>query len=616
MRIRLLPNRFRRLSFKSKLFLSYILIVLIPVSISGVWIYNKVIVPVRGERLQLIEQAMSQLEATVNNDVDDIEKTGYLISTNIVLKKSLLKRYYDQSELIEVMNTSIQSLLSWFEATHKDIGDFRFFTVNETLPESDFFLPISLYSNQGWFQEMKEKIQTTYPYWEHWHVQREYPYGKKTNLPVYSMFYPINEDFTDEASYLEFEIDLGHFFSRSNALTLSQSGKVIAVDWKGKILSGSTEEAYSPQEVMRESTLQHIDLSIEGAGDLTYNGSKYRYVIKPIERLQTSFVGLVPHSEIDGPWMKTKSVFISLIVFLAILLAGLSFLLAGLIIKKIVTIVSHVRKIQNGNFQVRIPVRGEDEIDWLALNINSMAGQIDELVNRVYKSLVSQKEAELSALQAQINPHFLFNTLETLRMMAETGDQPQLSDAITALGSIMRYNIYNGKESVTLATEIEHIQDYMQIQNLLHNNRISLHSTVPENLHSYRIPNLLLQPLVENCIMHGMKDFQGSFRIEITIEKMSDQILRCTVHDNGRGIDPHRLAHIQKQLSLEPDLRSHPSSKNEGGQGAPSRSNGVGLANVSDRILYYFGQASGLTVESSPAQGTIVTLTLPIDQAT
>jgi two-component system sensor histidine kinase YesM len=428
------------------------------------------------------------------------------------------------------------------------------------------------------------------------------------------MFYPINEDFADETSYLEFEVDIGHFFSKSGAMALSQSGGVLAVDWKGGLLSAPPAAMEFSKDVTEHSSFRQIDFTVAGYGDLTYGGSSYRYVVKPIERLHASLVGLVPHSEIDSPWIKTRNVYLLLIVFLVIMLAAISFLLAGLLIRKIVRIVGNVRKIQNGNFQVRIPVHGEDEIDWLALNINSMAGQIDELINRVYKSQVSQKDAELKALQAQINPHFLFNTLETLRMMAETGDQPKLSDAITALGSIMRYNIYNGKEPVTLATEIEHIHDYVQIQNLLLNQRVSLDVSVPERLQSYRIPNLLLQPLVENCIIHGMKGIGGRrLSIEIVIEERLDQI-HCAIMDNGRGIDPERLDEIRSQLLQPPDKRS-PTAPDSDKNKETGRSGGIGLANVRDRIQYYFGPSSEMDLDSSREHGTVVTLTLPAGTA-
>jgi two-component system sensor histidine kinase YesM len=615
MQLSFLPRRLRRFSFKSKLFLSYMLIVLIPVSISGVWIYDQVIVPIRGERLLLIEQAMSQLQATVDKEVDDIENTGYLISTNIVLKKSLLKRYYDESEIIEVMNTSIQSLLSWFEATHKDIGDFHFFTVNETLPESNFFMPLSDVSDQPWYVEMAERIRTATPYWEPSHIQRDYPYSRNSDQPVYSMFYPINEDFPNDTSYLEFEIDLNHFFSRLQSLVLSKSGIVLAIDQQGQLIYSPESDSELANGVTGLPAFHQVDTMTAGSGDITYNGATYRYVVKPIDRLHTSLVGLIPIYEIDGPWIETKNVFIMLILFLTVLLAVLSFLLAGLLIKKIIVIVGSVRRIQNGNFKVRIPVNGEDEIDWLAVNINSMAGQIDDLINRVYKSQVSQKEAELIALQAQINPHFLFNALETLRMMAETRDQSQLSDAIAALGSIMRYNISSGRDSVTLATEIEHIDDYVQIQNLLHNNRITFHSSIPDSLLNDQIPNLLLQPLVENCIIHGMKGHVGNLLINIHIVEVNTPagpVIRCTVKDNGSGIALDRLEQIWQQLKLHPDQRLPLKPEAD----KPGRSGGMALINVSNRIHYFYGSASTMEVSSTLDDGTVVTLTLPIEATT
>jgi len=341
------------------------------------------------------------------------------------------------------------------------------------------------------------------------------------------------------------------------------------------------------------------------------DGSSYRYVVQPIDRLRTSLVGLVPHAEIDRPWIKTRNVFVLLIAFLAVLLAALSFLLAVLLIRKILKIVGGVRKIQNGHFQVRIPVKGEDEIDLLALSINSMAGQIDELINRVYKSQVSQKEAELKALQAQINPHFLFNTLETLRMMAETGRQPKLSDAIAALGGIMRYNISNVKEPVTLETEIEHIHDYAEIQNLLYNGRVAVDSFVPDSAREFRIPNLLLQPVVENSVVHGLKGFGGDLRVEIVVEELPGPGVRILIRDNGSGIDAARLARIRERLAREPDRRQqgqvYASSEPHGDTG---RSGGVGLENVRDRIRFFFGEASTMEVESELGGGTTVTLVL------
>jgi two-component system sensor histidine kinase YesM len=666
-------KRLVRFSFKNKLFLSYILIVLIPVSISAVWIYGQVIGPLQGERLALAEQATAQVQAAVNAQIDTIENTGYLISTNIVLKKALLKRYYDQAELIEVMNTSIQSLLSWFEATQSEVGDFRFFTVNETLPESNFFIPGSRFAAERWFTDMQKKIVDIYPYWEPWHTERAYPYSRQTGQPVYSMFYPINEDFPGETSYLEFEIPVRHFFAKPHAGNASKSGFILAADWQNQVVYAPADQAETAEGIALRDEFRGLDLSIAQTGALAYGGEGYRYVVKPVERLHTSLVLLVPAAEIDGPWMKTKTIFQLLILFLAVLLAGLSYLLSGLLIKKIIRIGTHVRKLQNGNFEAQIPVKGEDEIDWLAIHVNAMTSQIHELINRVYRAQVAEKEAELMALQAQINPHFLFNTLETLRMMAEMRDQPELSDGLTALGSIMRYNIVGGRQATTLALELEHIADYMEIQNLLHNNRISLTTSVPTELLGVSVPNLLLQPLVENCIVHGMKEHNGTLVIDIRVEALAaGNGVRITVADNGSGIAAERLAWLRKQLALPADHRHPPvegargagragadgaSTAGTGGVGAddeveavngehggtlaidgtlslgvstpldavltganaplgaiapsvPPRQSGIGLFNSNDRIRYYFQPGSGMELDSEEGVGTTVILTL------
>jgi two-component system sensor histidine kinase YesM len=603
------PIRIRRLSFKSKLFLSYLLIVLIPISISAGWIYEHVLVPIRAERLQVIENNITQIKQTIDREADDIEKTGFLISTNIVLKKALLKRYYDDSEIIDVMNTSINSLISWFQATQKGNGKFHFFTGNETLPGSEFFIPVSLISGQPWYQDMTKQIKTKFPYWEKLHTQRNYPYSIRSNQNIYSMFYPINEDFENDTSYLEFEIDTNQLFNSLNSFNLLQTGFMLSIDWDHKIVWVPKKLDIIGKDIVNETAFQQIHLDKESTGNLVYKGNTYRYIVKPLERLQSSIVGFVPSNEIDGPSDKTKNVFIVLILLLTVLLAIISYLLAGLLIKKIVRIVNNVRKIQNGNFQVIIPVDGEDEIDWLATNINTMTRQIHDLIDTVYNSQVSQKEAELKALQAQINPHFLFNTLETLRMMAEIRDQTELSDALTALGSIMRYNINNGQESSTLETELEHIVDYIKIQNLHYNKRISFNSSIPEHLRLFPMPNLLLQPLVENCIIHGMKDFSGQMKIEISIDhEVEDGSLRIIVRDNGRGISLERLEQICKKMNK--DLNMHLPLTQLQDKTSSKASSGVGLTNVRDRLRYFYGEYSTIEVISEIEKGTSLLLTI------
>ncbi|RXZ81346.1 sensor histidine kinase [Paenibacillaceae bacterium] len=620
-----LPSKRRiRLSFKSKLFLSYIVIVLLPVSVSVLWMYDRLVEPVYGERLQAIDSSMSQMRNNISNELDTLEKTGYLISTNIVLKNFLIRTYYDQAELIVVMNTSIRSLLSWFKATHDEAGEFHFFTRNETVPESDFFRHASAVQGEPWFEQMKEAIVTGgYPYWESSHKQRSDLFGRSGHRNVYSMFYPINEDFPNDTSYLEFQIDSDILLHQANEPLLPPSSLVLAVDWNGSVVTASRQAQPAADKLATDQAFRELGLHAETSGTFTHQGVKYHYFAKPVDRLQTSLVGLIPVAEIEHTWIRTRNTFLALLALAGLLLAGLSYLLAGLLIKKILRIVSSVRKMQNGDFKVRIHVKGEDEVDVLAHNINSMAAQIDELINRVYKSQLARKEAELHALQAQINPHFLFNTLETLRMMAEAEDQPELSDAITALGSIMRYNIYNGHDSVAIATELEHIADYIQIQNLLLNNRIVLHISAPEALSSYPIPNLFLQPLVENCIVHGKRSDGSLLTIAITIEQAEDDAIRCIVQDNGCGMEPARLARVQQLLDADPELRKNmqpaimaaePATtavpQGSGGRKAEARAGGVGLLNVSDRIRWFEGSSSELHIASAPGEGTTVTIML------
>jgi sensor histidine kinase YesM len=284
---------------------------------------------------------------------------------------------------------------------------------------------------------------------------------------------------------------------------------------------------------------------------------------------------------------------------IAIGAVGLTVLLAVILsnglISRINTMVGAVHQIQSGDFSVHKNVQGNDEIDELAGNINLMSARINELINTVYRAETLQKETEIRALQAQINPHFLFNVLETFKMMAELNDDERLADGITSLGQLMRYNVSLSLKPTTLDAELQNLHSYINIQNLILNKRLHVDYDIPEECRSAHVPRLLLQPLVENSIKHGFSSITGNLLIHIKANLLENQ-LNITLSDNGTGMTGEELDVLCKKVySPIGDDSSH----------------GVGLWNVNQRLKLIFGRSELQFASNSPGNGFTVIIAIP-----
>lgn len=201
-------------------------------------------------------------------------------------------------------------------------------------------------------------------------------------------------------------------------------------------------------------------------------------------------------------------------------------------------------------------------------------------------------------LASQINPHFLYNTLETIRMKAFTAGNKDVANAILLLGKSMHYVLENtGTASTSLKKEFDYIATYLSIQKLRFNDRINYTLIVPEDLdlNEYQILPLLLQPLVENAILHGLDDKETDGRIVIEVSRKDDDLLLINISDNGRGMDEAELDALEKGLEVE-----------------KTSSLNIGLYNINRRIKLFYGSAYGMKIESQPDKGTHVSLTLPL----
>jgi two-component system, sensor histidine kinase YesM len=266
-----------------------------------------------------------------------------------------------------------------------------------------------------------------------------------------------------------------------------------------------------------------------------------------------------------------------------------------IVMRPLSILASQLRSAGQGNFKSVISISGCSEIVSLSDEYNTMIRRIDELIEKNYITELNWKNAQLAALESQINPHFLYNTLQTLSAEAIENDQMKINDMVMALSSMLKYTI-RGPETVTLRTELDHVKDYLFLQKARFEDRLTYEFVVSGGIEELLVPKISVTTLVENSIIHGMSNTTDSVRIEITAEHTGGKLI-ITVTDDGTGIPPERLAEIQKLLA-EADPRVRPGRTKHG------EAECIGLRNLSNRLQLLYGRTARLSVYSTQYTGT------------
>lgn len=275
----------------------------------------------------------------------------------------------------------------------------------------------------------------------------------------------------------------------------------------------------------------------------------------------------------------------------------LSTLLARSVSRPIEELCKMTELVAKGNFDTRMEEESGDEISVLTASFNSMVGQIGNLVENIKIEQLNLRDTELRLLQEQINPHFLYNTLDTIIWLAEAGQNKQVVDMVTSLSQFFRTTLSEGRDHITIREEEVHIRSYLEIQQFRYRDILDYEINIPEQLYPYSIMKLTLQPLVENALYHGIKNKRGKGRIQIS-GRMEGKNIRLTVEDNGIGMRTEEVCALNQKIRIP----------------AEERAGSFGLANVQERISLNYGEEYGLTFQSEYGKGTVVTVLIPAVQ--
>ncbi|AIQ30163.1 histidine kinase [Paenibacillus sp. FSL P4-0081] len=313
-------------------------------------------------------------------------------------------------------------------------------------------------------------------------------------------------------------------------------------------------------------------------------------------------MSITPDKDLNVELIEMKRYLLIVISALIIVSTLIASIVSQTISSPLKKLIREMRQVEVGNFRGMVNVSSYQEINILVASFNRMVRRIEELIERVKLSSVSEKNAELHALQSQVNPHFLYNTLDMIYWMLDEEGNEQLGELVLSLSSMFRYSSqWEDGAEVSLREELEQIGHYLKIISIRLEGRLQIITEIDERWLDIRVPKMTVQPVIENAVKHGLESLgrQGILKV-YTREEGS--VLRLIVEDNGNGMNEEQLKRLQD--SLNGDAPS-PSPKESG-------KSGIGLQNLHRRLQFMFGEYYGLQIQSFPGAGTQVAIVLPI----
>lgn len=546
------------LNYKRKLMLACFLVGILPLSIMGIFCYNQTI------RL-LLDQEMTSMSSA-------IATATHSIDSQITLYENLLTYLSCEEYIVETPSTNYQSLYETYEqlnykfdvflkgiyAQHPEILQITIYNATTDLTHGYQLRPISDLEQEDWYHE---GAVTPFP---SWYLNQDGTICVIQKIP--DPFEKYVQSFSENC--ISIKLDPDELFESLSTISNSCHIQV----------SSPTQTMYS----FLSPSVEHIP---SGASHWTTLSNK-------INDHGWEIVLEKPIRVLSAPADKMAVIIILIIIICLGILLFMSNFLSSFFVHRINVLHDQMQQVQNGNFDISVHDELPDEIGALTNNFQDMINEINRLIQEDYKNKIGLKETQLKALQAQINPHFLYNCLSMINSRALMNGQQEISQLSQLLSVFYRTTLNKGQLETTLQNEIKNVKSYMDIQKFLHDNAFDVTYQIDQSLPELKIPNLLLQPLIENSLVHGIlpnKSRRG--RLFLTISHVMNQI-HFTILDNGLGIPPEKAETL---LMTE--------------------SGGYGLKNVNERLQLTYGEEYGLKIHSIPDESTMVTFCIPTDKS-
>nr|WP_255807252.1 sensor histidine kinase [Cohnella mopanensis] len=400
-------------------------------------------------------------------------------------------------------------------------------------------------------------------------------------------------DNTSTLGILVINIKGDAFVQAYSNLPNQNSLQIVILDENNQVISANSTEDnhYALFKQMLETNDNEMKQAFQhsASGFLTMKSGSQKYTVSYLSdgNFNWNFASITPHNLIDST--NKSLVFLALILLIinGTVFFASSFIISRSIIHPILQLLRSMKKAQSGNFQKVNAVSNSYEFEQLFNGYNNMIEQIDQLLKRIIEEQNTIRKAELNTLQAQIKPHFLYNTLDSITSLAMTGLNDQVCDLLEALGSYYRMSVSKGRDVITVGEEVDMVRNYLKIQKVRYQDIFEVQYDVDERCNQFPILKLVMQPLVENSIYHGIrpKGTKGTIRISA---HLAEGAMKISIADDGVGMSEDQLAQIL-QTERKGQIKS------------------FGLWGTMERLRIFYGDRSNIRIESDPGKGTTIT---------
>lgn len=584
--------KWKGLKLRGQMYLVYVLALIVPLIIIGAILVYNADKTLNEYYMKLLETDNARVKSVFSQVTADAYNISDDLCYNSEQKDILSVNYKDSIEFVDYVNEN--SRMDSIVYTYTQINTIDVYCDNPTITNYKQYNKVTdEISQQKWY---KQAMKNPNAFWTV--IEEENAYGNAENnlALVRRMFLP------DSEYAAVVVIRLGDTYIRSRID--SESIDAIALDDSGIVYSSKKSWYSQPLPVDVDYDNRYYSYS----GIVEKDDVKYFANISTANLYMTNSKLYICTMN-DGIYDDIKR-----IDYMLVMILGLAVLVPGVVLivfthiftSRVYKLREQMHKASTRNYDMLEEFSGNDELTDAYEDLKNMVNDIKEQEAKMYKAELNEKELrnnqqimEYKMLASQINPHYLYNTLETIRMKSLTMGNKEVADCIKILGKTLRYVLQNtGTTSTTLAKEIEHVENYLAIQKLRFGERINYSLCIEEGLETskYVVLPLLLQPIVENAVVHGLENIDSKGQIDINISHNEFEELQITISDNGTGMKPEEFEKMQQKLKT-PNLKLESS---------------IGVYNICERIRLHYGEEYGLQLESEYGKGTKVILYLPV----
>ncbi|MBK5201596.1 MAG: histidine kinase [Spirochaetaceae bacterium] len=580
---------FAKLNLKEKLLVLFLIVGIIPILISNI-ISNRMYT----ENLRINTEILN------NQRLDNYEK---LLSERFDIYRNKMYELLVNKELMDLCKTMNDTSLT---DSSLALVSLKIKNILSSLSIGDKYInSIVIITNNNRYITMSKKGDTLKSIWTDDNIRKDLfeKLPDKFNLNYYPLM-DLYRGYTDSCISIGCRIGSltsdktygGIIMSLDKSILLSSSSFFLSQSGVSTlILSENNQIVLSDKE-------EYINKNLSTYKSEVLKNVNYTMKLIPIKNSDWSILSIINNNEFYSEIRKsTYLVFIIILIIIVISLVAL-YLISSTYTASIIKISKEISLYSSSNRSVNFDIKEKDELYSIASQFKFMTEKNNDLLDllekknsQIIKAINKQKKTEIKALEAQINPHFLYNTLDSINWMAIENDQIKISEMLSSLGEILRYSISNIDEVVLLSDEVKWLKKYFYLQNERFSNSFIYNIDIDKSCCSLLVYKMLFQPLIENAIFHGLEGVKKGGKILITINRESKEFFSIVIADNGKGIEKTQLKKIE-ELITNPETLDHTS---------------IGISNVVNRINLYFKGEGEIKVKSSD-EGTIFKLTLPI----